>query len=100
MQEFDETKAVGLMLEAIGADKADENLRDSACEVLDLIYDYYESHGELNMSDLDEDSDDDPAAIAAYVARHLAKNGPECGFTPDQLVKMVESEIDYEDSLI
>ena len=95
MQEFDETKAVGLMLEAIGADKADENLRDSACEVLDLIYDYYESHGEL-----DEDGDDDPAAIAAYVGTQLAKNGPECGFTPDQLVKMVVSEIDYEDSLI
>ncbi|MDE6464798.1 MAG: hypothetical protein K2L16_09255 [Muribaculaceae bacterium] len=99
MQEFDEQQAVAAMCRAIGAEPG-TSVEDDVCEVLDLIYDYYESHGELSLDLGDDDADDDIADMVAYIARHLRKNGPEQPFSDSQLTDMVKAEIDYEDSII
>ncbi len=87
------------MCGAIGV-SPDSDAGDSVCEVLDLIYDYYESNGELNMSDLDSDEEEDLGAMADYIVRIFAKNGPEQSFTRDQILTMIKAELDYEYSII
>ena len=50
MKEYNETEAVALMAATLP-----ENFRDTdaICEVLDLIYDYYDENGDLDI-DADE----------------------------------------------
>lgn len=96
MKEFDENEAVQAMCAATDL-PADDKLNDCACEVLDLIYDYYEENGQLDVAD---DSDDDVAAIKAYVSRQLLRHPATVELTDAQLEAMIEAELDYEDSLI
>lgn len=102
MEEFDEDKAAALMAAASGMAPSDA-LNEAALEVLDLIYDYYDEHGDLDIS-LDDDDDDEPDAavadIVAYVSRQLAKHPAAVALGPDALAAMVEAEIAYEESLL
>ena len=95
MKEYNETEAIELMCAVLPQESRDE---DAVCEVLDLIYDYYEENGEL---DLDCDGDDtDVAEMVAYIERYLKKNAPAVQFTTGQIADMVAAEIEYEDSLV
>lgn len=103
MQEFDENKAIKAMSAVL-----DESRRnaDAVCEVLDLIFDYYEETGEFDI-DFDEnedfDGDDtgvDTAAMTAWIVKTLKKHPAEVNFTKDEILKMVEAEQAYEESLI
>lgn len=98
MKEFDENEAVAKMCAAIPADKRDN---DSVCEVLDLIYDFYDENGMLDF-DLDDDSDDIAriADIVAYIEKMFARNAPATKFTTAEITAMVTAEINYEDSLL
>lgn len=95
MIEYDENEAVRRMGEAIAPASSDT---DSICEVLDLIYDYYDDNGDLDINlDDDDDADADVAEIVDYIERYFRKNAPEATFTTEQLTAMVKAEIDYED---
>ena len=98
MQEFDEDKAVAAMLAALSPDRRNA---DAACEVLDLIFDFYEENGLLDLN-FDDDIDDEPdaEAIVAYASRQLAKRPAEVHFTDEELTAMVRAEIAYEESLL
>lgn len=100
MEEFDEDKAAALMAAASGMAPSDA-LNEAALEVLDLIYDYYDEHGDLDIS-LDDDDEPDAAVadIVAYVSRQLAKHPAAVALSPDALAAMVEAEIAYEESLL
>lgn len=96
MEEYDDDKAVDLMLKALNG-KANVQY-DDVCQVLDLIFDYYEESGEL---EIDADGDDtDVEAMIAFIEKHMKKNAPSCGFTRDDIAVMVDAEIAYEESLI
>ena len=96
MIEYNETEAVALMAAAVP-----ENLRDidAICEVLDLIYDYYDENGDLDI-DADEYADEDIEDMTAYIMRCFAKNGPSTEFSGEQISAMIRAEIQYEESLI
>ncbi len=96
MKEFDESEAVAAMCKATGLPGSDA-LNDTACEVLDLIYDYYEESGSLDISD---DSDDDIEAIRDYVSAQLRRHPAEVELTDEQLAAMVAAELDYEESVL
>lgn len=96
MKEYNETEALARMCAVLPAECRDE---DSVCEVLDLIYDYYEENGELDL-DCDSDDDTDVADMVAYIARYFKKNAPAVAFTDEQIAAMIAAEIEYEDSLI
>lgn len=98
MQEFDENEAVARMIEASGMDNS-EDLRDTALEILDLVYDYYEGNGDLNVGG-DEDDDDDPEAVADYIVRQFGKNAPAVALDRDTILKMVEAEMEYEQAIL
>ncbi len=72
---------------------------DAAFEVLDLIYDYYDENGDLDI-DCGDDDDDEPDidGMVAYIARFMKKNS-EVAFTAEELAAMVRAEIEYENSL-
>lgn len=95
MKEFDENEAVACMCKVLPEDMRDT---DSVCEVLDLIYDFYDENGELDLDA--EGGDSDVADIVAYIERYFKKNAPAMRFTTGQLEQMVAAEIDYEESLL
>ncbi len=99
MKEFDENEAIKAMSAALP-----ENLRneDALLEVLDLIYDYYDDNGELEI-DLDDDDVEDDAtdleAMVDFISRHVRKNSAAKDFTREDILAAVRAEIDYEFSL-
>ena len=95
MKEYNENEAIEAMCAVLPEECRDE---DSACEVLDLIFDYYEENGELDIDNDDDDTDID--AVVAYILKYLKKNAPAVHFTAEQLAAMVKAEIEYEDSLL
>ncbi len=95
MKEYNESEAVEAMCAVLPPESRDN---DSVCEVLDLIYDYYEENGELDIDDGDGETDVD--AVVEYILMYFRKNAPEVHFTPAQIADMVRAEIDYEDSLL
>ncbi len=96
MKEYDENEAVALMSKTLVPEKRNEN---AVCEVLDLIYDYYDENGDLDFN-LDSDDDVDLDAMVSYIARYLRKNSPEVEFSDEEIAAMVKAEIEYEESLL
>lgn len=94
MKEYDETIAVGLMQEAIMPHECSD---DDAYQVLDLIYEYYDEAGELDVDADDDETDVD--AMASYVLKHI-EGDTETAFTLDELKAMIHAEIAYEETLI
>ena len=96
MKEFDENEAVELMAKALAPERRNDN---AVCEVLDLIYDYYDENGDLDV-DFDGDEEPDTEAMVAYIGRYLRKNSPEVAFTDEEIAAIVKAEIAYEESLL
>lgn len=96
MKEFDENEAVAAMAAVLPEDKRDS---DAVVEVLDLIFDYYDENGDLEI-DVEDEDDTDIADMAEYVAKCLAKNPPEVHFSTDDITAMIRAELEYEDSLL
>lgn len=74
---------------------------DAVCEILDLIFDYYEENGLLDIDfDSDDDEDADTGAMVAYIMKYLAKHPAAVPFTAAEIEAMVKAEAAYEESLI
>lgn len=97
MKEYDEDEAVKLMCAAAGL--SGDEATDAAFEVLDIIYDYYDANGELEI-DAEGGDDDCAAPISDYVAAQLAKSPAAMALSTEQIAKMVIAELEYEDSII
>ncbi len=93
MKEFDEEQAVDAMAAAIEFKEID---RDYLYQVLDLIFDYDEENGHL---DIENDEDEDIDAIVAYITKYLAKE-KDIDLNADEIRALVEAEIAYEESLL
>lgn len=97
--EFDEQAAI----DYIRAHMNDEDLAgvndDEILNLIDVIYDYYEDHGMLEMS-LDDDDDDevDVNEMVKYVQKVIAKD-KKSPLTPDTVDRMVRLEVEYEESI-
>lgn len=93
MKEFDEEQAVDAMANAIVYKDID---RDYLYQVLDLIFDYDEENGHL---DIENDEDEDIDAIVAYIIKYLAKE-KDIDLTAEEIRALVEAELAYEESLL
>lgn len=91
MKEFDENEAIAVMSKALAPRKVNE---DDVCEVLDLIFDFYEDNGALDINDEDEDPSVDE--IAKYILKYIDRDL----FSYRDIQAMVRAEISYEESLI
>ncbi|MDE6271072.1 MAG: hypothetical protein K2M12_09505, partial [Muribaculaceae bacterium] len=93
-----EDEAIRAMRAAIeGGDAYDD---DQLLNLIDIIYDYYEDNGELDI-DFDEDSDENAElkALTDHARRLLAKDAGNL-IRPEHLPALIAAEIEYEMSLI
>lgn len=95
MKEYDEDEAIAMMGKSLGADAPSE---EDIYQVLDLIFDYYDENGELDI-DADADEDTDIDEMVSYIARYL-KGKSSAVLSPAQIKALVLAEIAYEDSLL
>ncbi|MCM1518412.1 MAG: hypothetical protein NC117_07210 [Pseudoflavonifractor sp.] len=95
--EYDEDLAIkhirGLLPDNISEKYSDDDILN----VIDMIWDYYDENGFLDMSDDDDDSIDIDD-VADYVRRMLRKD-KEAHISSDDVALIVNSEIDYERSI-
>ncbi len=95
MKEYDEDEAIAVMKNALGpAAPADEDIY----QVLDLIFDYYDENGELDI-DADADDETDIDDMTDFIAGYL-KGKSKSSLTREQIKTLILAEIEYEDSLI
>lgn len=100
MEEFDEIKAVKSINEALinAGRKAYED--DEILNVIDMIWDYYEENGLLDIDDDIDDEDEDIAAdLCDYIVRMLRKD-KDASIAPEDIPTIVDAELAYEESLI
>lgn len=97
--EFDETKAIEYMRKALGP-RADAYDDDQLLNLIDIIWDFYEENGLLDI-DADEEIDDEDDVLDDLVtyARRMLHKDKESKISDEDIVPLIEAEIDYEHSL-
>lgn len=102
MKEFEEKDAVRAMRAALSADTSANIPDDELLNILDIIWDWYDENGMLDIDAADDDDVDEEAEIAElvkYVKKVLAKD-KETPVKPDDVEALVRAEQAYELSLI
>ncbi len=99
--EFDENEAIQYMRscvpEELSAKYPDD---DELFNLIDLIYDYYEANGMLDVDLADDDDDDelDIDDLLTYIARMLRKDRA-AKLVADDAEPFVRAYLSYEDTL-
>lgn len=99
--EYDEQKAIQYIRDhSEGHANYDD---DQLLNVIDMIFDYYDEHGLLDIDvdadgNSDEDDDNEEAALIEYVSRMLAKDKGAI-ISPDDGPYIVRGELGYEEYL-
>lgn len=97
--DFNEDKAIEQMRAAVPADRAALYTDDELLNVIDMIWDYYEENGMLEI-DLEDDVEDEDLQgdLVEYVRRMLRKDRA-AKVLPEDVEALVKAELDYEESL-
>lgn len=96
--DFDENKAVEFINRALVEKGRSPYPDDEVLNIIDMIWDYYEENGLL---DIDVDDEDDAATldeILEYVIRMLKKD-KGAKVAAEDLPIIINAELDYEESL-
>lgn len=93
--EFNEDEAIKYIISKLGEAYAGTD-EDEILNVIDIIWDYYDENGLL---DLDNDQDTDVDELLAYCKKTLAKD-PGCPFSTDEIERIVMAELEYEDKTL
>ncbi len=96
--EFDETKAIAYIREKLPADRSAAIDDDEILNIIDMIWDYYEDHGMLDITaDLDDEDDDtDPEVLISHVVKLAAKDR-RCPLTAEDIDIITRAELEYEE---
>jgi len=99
MSEFDENAAVCAIKTALGSDKAKKYSDDQILNVIDMIWDFYEENGLLDL-EIDEEIEENALFddLIGYTTRMLKKD-KQSGIDPVDIETIVRAEIEYENSL-
>lgn len=99
MKEFDEKEAVKAMRAALSPEGSLRCDDDELLNIIDIIWDWYDDNGLL---DIDAEADDDDVnveALSAHVRKMLAKDKLS-PVHPDEVEPLVAAELQYEQSLL
>lgn len=96
--EYDEQAAIDFIRTKLPAGTAENYDDDEILNVIDMIFDYYDENGFLDLNLDDGPEELDTADLLAYVKKMVAKDR-ESPFSVDEVEKIVLAELDYEDSL-
>lgn len=98
--EFDELRAVAFINDRLREAGRKPYPEDEVLNVIDMIWDFYEENGLLNVDTADDDTDDDiEPDMIDYVTRMLRKD-KGASIAPEDVPLMVRAEVDYEDSVL
>lgn len=98
--EFDENKAVEWINRALVAAGRQAYDSDQVLNVVDMIWDFYEENGLLDVdAGFDEPDEDIEPDLIDYVTRMLRKD-PGATVDAADVPAMVKAEIEYEDSVL
>lgn len=98
--DFNEDKAIAMMREAVPAERAEIYTDDELLNVIDMIWDYYEENGMLEIDLEDEVEDEDlQSDLVEYVKRMLRKDR-QAKVLPEDVEALVAAELAYEESLL
>ena len=98
---FDEDDAIAYIRAQIGEAVSTQYDDDEILNVIDIIWDFYESNGMLDIDfseDDDEDAEVDRDRLLSTVRRTLAKD-KGAKISPEHVEPIVNAELAYEDSL-
>lgn len=96
---FDEDKAVAYINKKLSEAGRKEYPSDELINVIDIIWEYYEENGMLEIDDEEVEDENIAADLAEYVKRMLRKD-KQSGVSLDDVELIVDAELEYEDSLI
>ena len=98
--DFNEDKAIEMMRAAVPADRVEIYTDDELLNVIDMIWDYYEENGMLEIDLEDEVEDEDlHSDLVDYVKRMLRKDR-QAKVLPEDVEALVAAELAYEESLL
>lgn len=99
MKEFDENDAVAYIRDHISPDIAALYDDNELLNLIDIVFDYYEANGLLDL-DIDDDADDtvDIDDIVEYAGRMLRRDKGAL-LTAEHARPMIEAYFEYEQSL-
>lgn len=98
--EFDEFKAVAFINDRLEKAGRTPYAEDEVLNVIDMIWDYYEENGLLDVdADPEEEDEDIEPEMVDYVTRMLRKD-KDANINLDDVPLMVRAEVDYEDSVL
>ncbi|MDE6717995.1 MAG: hypothetical protein K2J70_07375, partial [Muribaculaceae bacterium] len=96
---YDEQQAVNFIRQLLPADKQAAYTDDEILYVIDIMYDWYEKNGYLDLSMAVTDEEEaDISKLTDYVRKEIARDG-EVEMDPDDIDLIVKGELEYEESL-
>lgn len=97
MKDYDEVEAISFINSRLGDKKypADELLN-----VIDMIWDYYESNGMLEIDDDDDEPEEDIEQLLVEYVNKMLSRDPEAHIDRAHVPDIVKAELDYEESLV
>ncbi|MDE5810870.1 MAG: hypothetical protein K2H61_01015 [Muribaculaceae bacterium] len=94
---YDENEAVNAINKALKEKGREPYSSDELLNVIDMIWDYYEENGMLEVDDDDDDMEEDIAADLADYIRRMLKKDKQSKVDSNDVDTIVEAELDYED---
>lgn len=99
MKEFDENEAIKTMRASLPEGKTQGYSDDDLLNLVDIIWDYYEINGLLEI-DLDEDETEVSVTDIVDYANRMIRKDKGANIAPEDIPLLVEAELDYENSLL
>lgn len=100
MGEFDEAEAIAAMRGVLTETEQSAYSDDELLNLVDIIWDFYEQNGMLDIDINDEDEDDDFLPDLIDYACRMIKKDKNAKLSIDSVERLVMAEIAYEESLI
>lgn len=94
MMEYDENDAIEFIIKKIGI----EIEEDEILNIIDIIWDYYEDNGMLDISMDNDEDESDITTLIAHVVKIVSKD-KSSNLEKDVIAQIVEAELAYEESL-
>lgn len=101
MNLYDENEAVAFINNALKEKGLAAYDEDEILNVIDMIWDYYEENGLLEIDDdFEADEDEDISGELCDYIKRMLKKDKHASIKPDDIPVIVESELEYEDSVL
>ena len=92
--EYDENDAIEFIVKKIGI----EIEEDEILNIIDIIWDYYEDNGMLDISMDNDEDESDITTLIAHVVKIVSKD-KSSNLEKEVIAQIVEAELAYEESL-